>query len=1343
MPNEVQRQRGMTDAALAGIAILLWGLASPKCGGAQTLAHGSLGIDRFDLESGLPGMSIRDLAETEDGRLWLIASGQLASFDGLEFELHRLPPEATEPGAEIIGIGAGRGDTLWVVTGRRLVALSEDGAAVVAQHSQLLRDVWQADDGSLWGWDSDGALRFDGASVIRVLDTGANGGPFPLGPSGTGAPRDWAILHLQDPGGGKTREIARRRVDGDPASWPLPRFDDRALTTRLAGDSVEVARLDGTVIVRLARSPLPAPLLTDRRGIVWVDRGGRVEAFGVTGERIATFDVAPRGRVSAAGQDREGNLWFGTVTHGLFRVRHRPVRVLGANDGLTDRQVRRVAPGGGAGLLVLEATGRVIRWAPSRVDTLLEPSPGDRSAMAATTDRRGTQWIALRRGDRPWLQGRLGDGSEIRIPTDGFIPYHIVEDPDEDGLLWLVGGSVYRIRPYDSDPTLDGPLVDRGWGARDLWVEGGGHAWAVGPQGLAHISPEGTEEVLDEAGRPLGNGRALHRSSDGTLWIGRYAGGLVGYRDSTFREVRAEDGLWDDGVSTILEDEAGNLWMSSNRGVHRVPLDDLTAFLDGSVDRVRGRGYAQAEGFLNPETSGWRGLRGADGRLWFPTFGGLAVIDPDAVLAQELVPPRVRLRYVQAGEQRLSPDTVVRLALGARRVEVGFSATLLTGHEGIRYQVRLDGVDPDWVDLGGQRQTSYGTVPPGRHLFRARAVSGAGVSSPEAVAAIVVPAYFRETRAFGLLVLLSGSALLALAYRARIHRLRLREVELRGLVDERTRHLAESKRETEAALATVEAQSRQLRTLDEAKSRFFANVSHELRTPLTLVQGPLQDVLDGRLGPTTEPVRAQVETVLASGRRLGELVDQLLDVARLESGELRLSPRDHDLAPLLARLATAFGALAQRRGIDLVTSLPSGAVIARVDADRVEKVFANLLGNALKFTPSGGRVEWSVEAVEGDGPGSDRELLSTVSDNGPGIPRSEQDRIFERFQQVDDSPRRRHGGTGLGLALVREIVELHGGSATVRSAPGEGSGFTVRFPIGPEIDGPVDDTREPERSTPGDPASAADAHEPAPTEPDLESLDSDETRRTILVVEDNAELRGYLRRHLEDRYRVVEAANGREGLATAGELVPDLILCDVMMPEMDGETLCRAVRADPELSFLPVIMLTALASRPSRISALEGGADDYLVKPFDPRELRLRIRNLFAARQRLEARLRERGETLPFLGLDPPREPEGRDFVAQLEAVLRDRMGDEDFGIPEMGRALAMSRATLYRHVDEALGVSPMEVLWRYRLTQAAHWLRETDATVSEVAYACGFKTVPHFTRRFKKHFGTTPAAYR
>jgi len=1311
----------------------------------------ALGVDQFGIADGLPGMFIPDLAVTGDGRLWLSASGHLVSFDGEEFETHDLI-EFSDTGRVLRGISAGRADTLWVLIGRRLFSHANENTRERFEFGSTDRSIWQGEDGALRAWDDEGVLRIDGDTLVRDLTLAPRA--FPGAPVTGASPDTVHNLWIHHPEAG-----ALRRVHGSwvldplpfPEAWPIPDSAYRTLLTRARGPTTEVMRLDGTRVTAIPAGVGNWPLLLDRRGLVWTQRPGRIHAVDASGRVVATLPLTPGARVTSVAEDREGNIWLGTVTDGLFRIRARRVLTLAGAEGVTDGQVLRLSAGDSGSVLAITHDQRVFRIRSDGVDTILSQAPDGVRPEAALVDRLGTLWLSIAgAGAAPSrVVGRTASGEEIHIPVSN-APVQLVEDPVQDGVIWGLGAGMIRMRPYEpAGPIVDGPFLERRWRGRDMLVDPEGVVWITGEAGLARISASDTDVqtwLVDE-GFELAGGRSLYRSADGTIWIGHYQQGLVRFRDGEFRAVRAADGLWDDGASTILEDDAGNLWMSSNRGVHRVARSEVDAFLDGDVDRVHGHGYGQDAGFRNAETSGWHGHRTADGRLWFPTFSGVAVIDPRSVLASEQAVPRIRIRWVSAGAGSFGADSVITLPRGERRVDVSYGAILLSGQRGVRYDVMLEDIDPDWRDAGGQRQVTYGNLPPGRHVFRARAVSGPGVlSAVEATVTLIVPPFFHETAAFRLLMVLLACTALWLAYYARIRQLRTREITLSRLVDERTHELARSKEETEAALVTVEAQTRELRTLDEAKSRFFANVSHELRTPLTLVQGPLQDVLDGRLGPTPDPVRKQVATVLASGRRLGELVEQLLDVARLEAGEFRIRLRTHDLAPLFDRLANSFAALAKSKDIAFEASVPDGSIHLSADVDHIEKVFSNLLANALKFTPAGGRVTFRV----------DRDLDESylhviVEDTGPGIPAEEQTRIFERFHQVDGSSRRVHGGTGLGLALVKEITALHGGSVELWSEPGKGSRFTVHLPMTAPATSDVAVQSEASGSSydgdSGDDRALASAHAELHDHPSLAHSSGDVPaeveRPAILVVEDHAELRGYLRRHLEERYHVIEAVNGLEGLEAARRTTPDLILCDIMMPGMDGEELCRAIRSDPELAFLPVIMVTARASRQSRLSALEGGADDYLVKPFDPEELRLRIANALESRRRFAERLRAEGKAVPFIPIDLPDARNGHDFASKIEAVLRERMGDEDFDVDDMAEAMAMSRATLYRKAGEILGVSPKELLWTFRLRQVAHWLRETDGTVSEIAYASGFKTVPHFTRRFKEHFGTTPAAYR
>lgn len=1340
--------------------VLLAVLVLPVAAAGQAPRDWRFAVDRFGLEDGLPGNAVTDLDIGSDGRLWVLVSGRIVSFDGLTFQEHAIEEAGTR---RVACLTSGSADTLWICAGPRLLALAGGKVHSVAGHDRILRDVWQEDDGTLWAWDDLGYLRAASGSLERMVDLPDGWNRGRLGPDEALPPRsESGRVRYVDPRAGIGRVVLGRWLAdpmGFPALWPGARERGDLLTVLDQGDFLRVA--SGESVVEIPDLPGRRPLDFDSRGLLWATSPSHLEAFTEDGRQVV--------RISAEGstvghrtmrEDARGNLWMGTRQEGLLRLRPLPVQVLAGLEGLPDGQVHRVSHGGEGLVLVLDERGTLYRTDGQRVDTVGVPGGGP--VQAALTDRRGTLWVMARSEGRALLSGHTSAGEVLRAEIPDRTVRRIVEDPDIDGLLWIVGDQLSRVRGYEAaGPAVEPPLLSFETTARDLLISRAGDVWIAHREGLTRWSEDGARTFLAEAGHPTLRARALHEDDDGTLWIGRYFGGIVRFRDGRFDEIRAEDGLWEDVVSSILEDDQGNLWMGGNRGIHRVPRRALVDFVEGRIPGVPGRGYGPDAGFRNPESSGWPGHRTADGRLWFPTFEGVAVVDPARVLPRDGPPPGIRLLGVRGRQAVLAGDSVARLPRGDRRVEFGFAAIDLSDAGTHRYEVLLEGVDEDWVDVGRQRSTVYSNVPPGRRDFRVRAVTAAGVASAEpAVVALVVPPFFHETRSFAFLVLLLGATLVWGGFHLRSRRLRANAAELERLVESRTRELTRARADAEEALTTVGRQAQELRLLGEAKSRFFANVSHELRTPLTLVNGPLREVLDGRFGTPPEAVQEQLSLVEASGRRLGELVEQLLDVARLDAGKLELRRAPVDLRPLLLRLGRSFASLAAARDIRLTVSLPGDSVVADVDADQIEKVVANLLSNAVKFTPRGGRVAFSVAEGEGEwGP----ELVLRVQDDGPGIAAPDHDQVFERFQRRADESA--GGGTGLGLALVREITELHGGRVELRSAPGKGSRFTVILPkglgatagIGPDAgaalpsplgcgaanSAPPSTEAEAEAgsgpSTPED--GDATATGPA-TEHEADDANGEVAERpTVLIVEDHDGLRAYIRRQLDDRYRVVEARDGLEGLEAARRTVPDLILCDIMMPGMDGDELCRLLRSDAELDYLPVIMLTARASRESRLSALEGGADDYLVKPFDPEELTLRVDNLLAGRKRHAEHLRV--DRAAWREWAPPRPRSDPAFAEQFFALLRERAGEEDFGTPAMAKALAMSRTTLYRKVADSLDGSPAELLWTFRLEQAAQWLEETDARVSDVAYGCGFRTVPHFTRKFKERYGTTPAAWR
>ena len=593
--------------------------------------------------------------------------------------------------------------------------------------------------------------------------------------------------------------------------------------------------------------------------------------------------------------------------------------------------------------------------------------------------------------------------------------------------------------------------------------------------------------------------------------------------------------------------------------------------------------------------------------------------------------------------------------------------------------------------------------------------------------------------------------LMLLALAAVATRLAYRRGEAAGSQAERLqaeaqRREAERLREvSEEALRVTRTQAAQLKDLGEAKSRFFANISHEFRTPLTLTLGPLEDVADGLHGALPPQARVEIEQAIRNARRLLNLVNQMLELSRLEAGERKLSAREGNLADGVLPIAGTFESLARRRQIRYLVRPPDGSLRLWFDPELIEIVMLNLLGNAFKFTPDGGSIQ---VVIDSDSGAAGTTARISVRDSGPGIPREEQERVFDRFHRgkaaLDES-----AGTGIGLSLVREIVQLHGGTITIESEPGFGAEFRVRLPLGsghlsreqmvtpPIADAPPSRGRLRSEGPPVDEAPDTTGEEAVDEE---DAADIGEADRTvILVVDDNAEIRAFLRKHLKEDYRVVEAADGEEGLEMARREVPDLVLSDVMMPRMDGYAFCRALKADPETSFVPLILLTARGSEESRIHGLELGADDFLTKPFNRRELLVRVRNLIDSRKRLRGALPAAGWASP---LSPDVPSADQELLARIRSVIESRMEDEDFSVHTLAREVGLDRSQLFRRLRALSNVAPSELIRLIRLERGAQLLQRGAGSVSEIAYSVGFKSVSHFSASFRDKYGCTPSTY-
>ena len=509
-----------------------------------------------------------------------------------------------------------------------------------------------------------------------------------------------------------------------------------------------------------------------------------------------------------------------------------------------------------------------------------------------------------------------------------------------------------------------------------------------------------------------------------------------------------------------------------------------------------------------------------------------------------------------------------------------------------------------------------------------------------------------------------------------------------------------------------------------AKLQFFTNISHELRTPLTLIADPVDYIIrDSNLNAQQ---RDMLQIVQRNVAVLTRLVSEILDFRKVQNGQMKLHLSDFDLAESMRQWFSLFATSAQKKNISLQLDAPE-SVPMRADHDKLERICYNLLTNAMKYTPSGGRITFAA-SVEGD------RVRITVSDNGVGIAYDEQPYIFNRFYQAKNAEH----GTGIGLALVKAFTELHHGLATVESREGEGSRFIITMPL--RQAGELSSSRSEQAFSP---VVETVADEDVPNQArhiDDLVLPDEAARPEVLVIDDNSDIRAYLRTALSSIYKVSEAIDGKSGLEMARRIVPDLIISDIMMPVMDGLEFCSQLKQDKAISHIPVILLTARSLDDQRVEGYEHGADAYISKPFSLRLLLSRIDNLVQSRRKLCQLFSNSDENDVLEKLSNETD---KTFITQLRKIIQDNLDDSEFNVERFGDEIGLSRVQLYRKVKALTGHSPVEMLRKARLMRARHLLQTTEKSVSEVAYAVGFSTPSYFSKCYKEEFDLQPAQER
>ena len=940
------------------------------------------------------------------------------------------------------------------------------------------------------------------------------------------------------------------------------------------------------------------------------------------------------------------------------------------------------------------------------IDSINPENPAeDHKIETVYEDRTGQVWVgtvsALLRMDR-------ATGSFVRYPTRIRRLHSIAED--SLGWLWMGGeGGIARFNPKTGQFTYHfyhpNDITEGRGQVEYVLVSRTGHVWmAIKGKGISRLQPQTGRFTRYHPVLPAPAGQlnethvtALYEDTDGVVWIGTNKSGLNRYDPATgrFSALTTRHGLPDNHVSAIINDRHGHLWISTTRGICRFNRKTKTF-----------HNYTTSDGLPH----NWfrsRACHGLNGDLLFGSLNGVAIVHPDRIYGMAAFPVYITRFSVLDQNRPLTADQL-ELRHDENFVAFEFVALAYQSSEKNQYAHQLIGVDKAWVYSGTRQFVSYTDLAPGRYTFRVKAANSDGIWNEKetAVHLLIRPPWWATWWAYSLYALLVGGAIWGCI---RVYTNRVRQQQ---------------------ALELNRREAQQLKAVDELKTRFFSNITHEFRTPLSLIISPVEKLLqENQFDCSTRRTLALVQR---NAHQLLRLINQLLDLSKLEANQMAVSLMRGEVTEFVGHLVESFRPMAGQKGIRLTYTADTSAQEYLFDADKWEKILTNLLSNAIKFTGNGGEVTVTLSVNPASGAAGASAVSLRVADTGIGITPENLPHIFDRFYQVDTSRTRAYEGTGIGLALVNELVDLIGGTIRVDSEPGLGSTFTVTLPVLPTS---ANVGVPPVTGSGGRPALIAQL--PASDLAGEQPL-ADQQTPLVLLVEDNAELREFLADSLSATHRMLQAADGEEGWHLTQTELPDIVITDVMMPRRDGYELTHLIKNHPDTDHIAVIILSAKAAHSSRIEGLAEGADDYIAKPFHLDELQLRLRNLITRQQKLRDQYRQQ-----FAQPDSPSPISVVDdvFLSRMYTLLENHLNDPALTVDWLADELAMSRKTLYRKVHSLTQLNPHELIRQYRLRKAADLLR-AGHTPSQTAYLTGFKTPSYFTLVFKEFYHKTPTEF-
>ncbi|WP_207420115.1 hybrid sensor histidine kinase/response regulator transcription factor [Desertivirga brevis] len=1046
--------------------------------------------------------------------------------------------------------------------------------------------------------------------------------------------------------------------------------------------------------------------------------------------------------------DDAGSIWVGTFAGGLNI--YNPLNAnfqnigekLGPGIGLSNSVVNAIIPSGDGGFWTGTHSGGLNYVNPKKGESRsysikMYPNRSSNYIKTLAEDGKGNIWVGTLDG-LALFNKESKETKYFSFPVEGAkLSGSLVNFvlPDREGVWAGTNGSGLRFRAHDGTVITFQKSEDR-YSIADNFVtallkDAKGNLWVGTQGGLSYFDvrqQKFTRRYRKAKERSLSHSTVLclFRDRNQRLWIGTEGGGL-NYFDpasESFYSINQGLGLSDNVVHSIIEDNSKNIWVSTDDGLFKIHFNKFV--VPFSRKNVEVTQYTANDGLASNQFLTNAAIKTKDGKLFFGGINGLTSFHPEKILKNNYKPLVVltdlliKNKKVNIGDENqvlehsISETSDITLEYDQGFITLRFAALNYVNPANNRYAYKLEGLkrNDDWNYSGTNNTANYTNLEPGTYTFKVKAANNDGIwnNEPTVLKIKVLPPLWRTWWAY-LLYLITITIVATVI---------LRFLKIRSDLE---RNLYFEHRENERQ-----------KELYQQKLDFFTNISHEIRTPLTLIVGPLEKALGSlRNSPS---IFNQLNIVRNNAERLMRLVNELLDFRKAESGNMKLQFSECDIQKFVAEIFLSFKGLAATRNIHYMLIPIDKPIKVYFDKDQLEKVLFNILSNAFKFTPDNGKITVKLEVHKE----VEREWVNIIiSDNGKGIPEEFHEKLFENFFQVEG--RDFSIGTGIGLALSKSIMELHKGSIKVKSRlqqndkPGETS-FTVTLLIGKEH-------LENEVLVPAYMNSDnADLYQVQSAI--TEWIEDDvkvpvEKRHTVLVVEDNEDVRQFIKDALNSQYHILESADGVEGLSAAFENIPDLIVSDVMMPKMDGLDFCRRVKNDERTSHIPVLLLTARTAYIHQVHGFDKGADAYITKPFSVQILQLQVRNILASKDALRLKYSSQLILQPQnFTVESPEEK----FLQRLMEIVEKNMESAEFGVADLVDEIGMSKTVLYKKVQALTGISIGDFIKSIRLKRAAMLLQQNKIGIAEVAYSVGFNDRKYFSKEFKKQYNLSPSEY-